>query len=408
MRTMTFILPAETNMEDKVMYEIELNGTPIKIWAKYVDAHAMKEIVNLSTLPFVFHHLAFMPDVHGGKGMPIGGVLATRGMVIPNAVGVDIGCGMCAVKTSLKVADIPSEVLRKQILRGIRKQIPLGFDHHKSAQDEAFMPQGFDIDKMTVVQRQYVSATKQVGTLGGGNHFLELQKDAEGTLWIMIHSGSRNLGAQVGNFYNEKAKVLNKRWYSQVPVDIDMAFLPIQSDEAHAYWDEMLYCVEFALCNRRLMMDRICQVIGDIFPDAQFEPMINLAHNYAAWENHFEENVIVHRKGATRARVGEIGIIPGSQGTKSYIVEGLGNPDSFLSCSHGAGRAMSRSEAVRSLSLEDEVARLEAQGIVHAIRGQKDLEEAAGAYKDIDEVMACQEDLVRIVTELSPVAVIKG
>ena len=156
------------------------------------------------------------------------------------------------------------------------------------------------------------------------------------------------------------------------------------------------------------MMDRICQVIGDIFPDAQFEPMINIAHNYAAWENHFEENVIVHRKGATRARVGEIGIIPGSQGTKSYIVEGLGNPDSFLSCSHGAGRAMSRSEAVRSLSLEDEVARLEAQGIVHAIRGQKDLEEAAGAYKDIDEVMACQEDLVRIVTELSPVAVIKG
>ncbi len=408
MRTMTFILPAETNMEDKVMYEIELNGTPIKIWAKYVDAHAMKEIVNLSTLPFVFHHLAFMPDVHGGKGMPIGGVLATRGVVIPNAVGVDIGCGMCAVKTSLKVADIPSEVLRKQILRGIRKQIPLGFDHHKSAQDEAFMPQGFDIDKMTVVQRQYVSATKQVGTLGGGNHFLELQKDAEGTLWIMIHSGSRNLGAQVGNFYNEKAKVLNKRWYSQVPVDIDMAFLPIQSDEAHAYWDETLYCVEFALCNRRLMMDRICQVIGDIFPDAQFEPMINIAHNYAAWENHFEENVIVHRKGATRARVGEIGIIPGSQGTKSYIVEGLGNPDSFLSCSHGAGRAMSRSEAVRSLSLEDEVARLEAQGIVHAIRGQKDLEEAAGAYKDIDEVMACQEDLVRIVTELSPVAVIKG
>ena len=408
MRTMGFTLPTETNMEDKVMYEIELNGTPIKIWAKYVDAHAMKEIVNLSTLPFVFHHLAFMPDVHGGKGMPIGGVLATPGVVIPNAVGVDIGCGMCAVKTSLKVADIPSEVLRKQILRGIRKQIPLGFDHHKSAQDEAFMPQGFDIDKMTVVQRQYVSATKQVGTLGGGNHFLELQKDAEGTLWIMIHSGSRNLGAQVGNFYNEKAKVLNKRWYSQVPADIDMAFLPMQSDEAHAYWEEMLYCVEFALCNRRLMMDRICQVIGDVFPDAQFEPMINIAHNYAAWENHFEENVIVHRKGATRARVGEIGIIPGSQGTKSYIVEGLGNPDSFLSCSHGAGRAMSRSEAVRSLSLEDEVARLEAQGIVHAIRGQKDLEEAAGAYKDIDEVMACQDDLVRIVTELSPVAVIKG
>ena len=390
------------------MYEIELNNVPVKIWAKGVDPHAMKEIMNLSTLPFVFHHLAFMPDVHGGKGMPIGGVLATRGVVIPNAVGVDIGCGMCAVKTSLRAEDIPSEVLRKQILRGIRKQIPLGFDHHKKAQDEAFMPQGIDIDKMTVVKRQYVSATKQVGTLGGGNHFIELQKDTEGTLWVMIHSGSRNLGAQVCNYYNEKAKVLNRRWYSTVPAEIDMAFLPFQSDEAHEYWDEMLYCIEFALCNRRLMMDRICQVIGDVFPDARFEPMINIAHNYAAWENHFEENVIVHRKGATRARVGEIGIIPGSQGTKSYIVEGLGNVDSFQSCSHGAGRLMSRTEAVKSLSLEDEVAKLEAQGIVHAIRGQKDLEEAAGAYKDIDEVMANQTDLVKIVTELSPVAVIKG
>lgn len=390
------------------MYEIALNDTPIKIWAKYVDAHAMKEIFNLSTLPFVFHHLAFMPDVHGGKGMPIGGVLASKGVVIPNAVGVDIGCGMCAVKTSLKVADILSEVLRKQILRGIRKQIPLGFDHHKEAQDEAFMPQGFDIDKMTIVKRQYTSAKKQVGTLGGGNHFLELQKDTEGTLWVMIHSGSRNLGTQVGSYYNEKAKVLNKRWFSNVDPDIDMAFLPMQTAEAHAYWDEMNYCIDFALCNRRLMMERICQTIGDVYPDVEYEPMFNIAHNYAVWESHFDENCVVHRKGATRARIGEIGIIPGSQGTKSYIVEGLGNVDSFQSCSHGAGRTMSRTEAVRSLSLEAEVAKLEAQGIVHAIRGQKDLEEAAGAYKDIDEVMANQTDLVKIVTELSPVAVIKG
>ena len=390
------------------MYEIELNGTPVKIWAKSVDPHAMKEIVNLSTLPFVFHHLSFMPDVHGGKGMPIGGVLATKGVVVPNAVGVDIGCGMCAVKTSLKVADIPSEVLRKQILRGIRKQIPLGFNHHKTAQDESLMPQGYDVDKLTVVARQYASATKQVGTLGGGNHFIELQKDAGDNLWIMIHSGSRNLGLQVGNYYNDKAKALNRRWYSAVPGDIDMSFLPMGSDEAQAYWDEMNYCVEFALCNRRLMMDRICQVIGDVCPDAQFDPMINIAHNYAAWENHFGENCIVHRKGATRAMAGDTGIIPGSQGTRSYIVEGLGNADSFQSCSHGAGRLMSRSEAVQSLSLEDEVAKLEARGIIHAIRGRSDLEEAAGAYKNIDEVMACQTDLVKIVTELSPVAVIKG
>ena len=332
------------------MYEIALNGTPVKIWARYVDPHAMKEIVNLSTLPFIFHHLAFMPDVHGGKGMPIGGVLATKGVVIPNAVGVDIGCGMCAVKTSLNVEDIPQDVLRKQILRGIRKQIPLGFDHHKEAQDEAQMPQGFDIDSLLVVKRQYESAKKQVGTLGGGNHFIELQKDGEGKLWVMIHSGSRNLGAQVGGFYNDNAKVMNRRWFSSVSPEIDMAFLPMQSVEAHQYWNEMNYCVEFALCNRRLMMERICSVIGDAYPDAQFEQMINIAHNYAVWENHFDENVIVHRKGATRAREGEVGIIPGSQGTRSYIVEGLGNPDSFQSCSHGAGRAMSRTEAVRNLS----------------------------------------------------------
>lgn len=187
-----------------------------------------------------------------------------------------------------------------------------------------------------------------------------------------------------------------------------MAFLPMQSEEAHQYWNEKNYCVEFAFCNRRLMMERICATIGEVYPDAQFEPMINIAHNYAVWEHHFDENVIVHRKGATRAREGELGIIPGSQGTRSYIVEGLGNPDSFQSCSHGTGRAMSRIEAVRNLSLETEVSRLEEQGIVHAIRGQKDLEEAAGAYKDIDEVMANQSDLVKTVTALYPIAVIKG
>ena len=224
----------------------------------------------------------------------------------------------------------------------------------------------------------------------------------------MIHSGSRNLGAQVGMYYNDKAKMLNRSWFSSVNPDIDIAFLPMQSDMAHAYWDEMNYCVEFALCNRRLMMQRICQVIGDVYPGAQFEPMINIAHNYACWENHFDDDVIIHRKGATRASLGETGIIPGSQGTKSYIVEGLGHPDSFQSCSHGAGRLMSRTEAVRNLSLEDEIAKLEAQGIVHAIRGKKALEEAAGAYKNIDEVMASQSDLVKIVTELAPVAVIKG
>ena len=212
----------------------------------------------------------------------------------------------------------------------------------------------------------------------------------------------------MGQYYNEKAKNLNRIWFSNVSPDIDLAFLPVKTQEFKDYWTEMEYCVQFALANRRLMMDRICSVIKDNVPDAEFEPMINIAHNYAAWENHFGENVIVHRKGATRAREGEIGIIPGSQGTKSYITEGLGNPDSFLSCSHGAGRVMSRTEAVRTLDLKAEQEKLDSRGIVHAIRCQKDLEEASSAYKNIDEVMACQADLTKTVTSLEPIAVIKG
>lgn len=198
-----------------------MNGTPVKMWAKMCDATAWQQISNLCSLPFVFHHLALMPDLHGGKGMPIGTVLATRNVVIPNAVGVDIGCGMCAVKTNIQVETIEQDVLRKKIMRGIRHQIPLGMEHHKVAQDEKYMPENHDIDGMTVVKRQYISATKQVGTLGGGNHFIELQKDDEGWLWIMIHSGSRNLGKQVCDYYNRVATILNERYFSSVKSDLN-------------------------------------------------------------------------------------------------------------------------------------------------------------------------------------------
>lgn len=378
------------------------------MWTTDIDDKAREQIENLAALPFIHHHIAIMPDCHGGVGMPIGGVLACCDAVIPNAVGVDIGCGMCAVKTGWKVEKITADVLRKQIMRGIRKRIPLGMDHHKERQDESYMPQGHDIDRLHVVKAQYISAQRQVGTLGGGNHFIELQRDEEGFLWIMIHSGSRNLGKQVGDHYNKLAASLNERWHSVVKPELRLPFLPLKTQEFNDYWVEMQYCVDFALCNRRLMMKRIQEVIADALPGIEFEPMINIAHNYAAWENHFGENVIVHRKGATLAREGVVGIIPGSQGTSSYIVEGLGNPDSFNSCSHGAGRLMSRTAAVNTLSLEDEVKKLEDQGIVHAIRSKRDLEEAAGAYKDIDQVIALEADLVRVKTKLRPVAVIKG
>ena len=385
-----------------------INGITVKNWAAYLDEYARQEVANLCRLPFIHHHLALMPDAHGGKGMPIGGVLATKGVVVPNAVGSDIGCGMCAVKTSVKVSDISPEQLRKGILCDIRKRIPLGREHHPTAQDEKFMPQGFDIDSMTVIKRQYEAARKQVGTLGGGNHFIELQKDEEGFMWIMIHSGSRNLGKQVRDHYNEKADALNRRWYSSVSPELNLPFLPVKTEEFRQYWAEMSYCVEFALCNRRLMMERIQEPILEVLPETTFEPMLNIAHNYAAWEEHFGEHCIVHRKGATLASAGAVGIIPGSQGTCSYITEGLGNPESFNSCSHGAGRRLSRTQARAELSLEDEVARREKLGIVHAVCNKEDLDEATGAYKNIDEVMAAQSDLVKIRTKLLPVAVIKG
>ena len=386
----------------------EMNGRPVMIWATEVEASAMQQIENLTTLPFLFHHLAMMPDVHTGKGMPIGGVLACTDAVVPNAVGVDIGCGMCAVKTNWKVSTITPEVLRKQVMRGIRRRIPLGMKHHKEPQDATLLPEGHDIDSMTIVKQRQQSILKELGTLGGGNHFIELQRDEDDNLWVMIHSGSRNLGARVGAYYNNIAEQLNTRWHSAISPDIHMAFLPRGEKAFTHYWDEMRYCIDFALCNRRLMMHRIEEVLADTFSGIEFEPMINIAHNYAAFEQHFGSEVIVHRKGATLATEGTIGIIPGSQGTASYIVEGLGNPLSFCSCSHGAGRLLSRTAAIQTLDMAEEVKRLEARGIVHAIRTQSDMQEASGAYKDIEKVINNELDLVKVRTRLLPVAVIKG
>lgn len=385
-----------------------INNRPVKIWTNEVEDLAMEQIANLASLPFLFHHLAIMPDVHAGMGMPIGGVLATVDAVIPNAVGVDIGCGMCAVKTSWQVSNIDQNVLRKTIMKEIREAIPVGFSHHGVAQDEQFMPTGYDISSLKIVSEEYESAKTQIGTLGGGNHFIELQRDEKGYLWVMIHSGSRNLGKKVCDYYDKIAISLNELWHSEVKSNLRLAFLPKGTPEYDAYWAEMNYCVDFALCNRRLMMERIKDVLANALPGIEFEPMINIAHNYAAIEHHFGHDVIVHRKGATLAREGVTGIIPGSQGTASYIVEGLGNPESFCSCSHGSGRLMSRTKAVQTLSLEDEIKRLDEQGIVHAIRTEKDLEEAAGAYKDIETVINNELDLVKIKTRLLPVAVVKG
>jgi tRNA-splicing ligase RtcB len=379
---------------------------PIKLWLNDIEEGTIEQAKNLANLPFSFKHIAIMPDAHQGYGMPIGGVLATKGVIIPNAVGVDIGCGMCAIATNQQ--EIPKDNLKK-IIGLIREVVPIGFEHQKENQDYLLMPSTRG-DAPSIVNSEWPSALKQLGTLGGGNHFIEIQKatDSYGYIWIMIHSGSRNLGKKVADYYNKLAVKLNERWHSIVPKTHELAFLPIETDEAKNYIKEMKYCVNFALANRKLMMDNIIKIFSKVIPTITFGDMTNIAHNYAIWEHHFNQDVLIHRKGATSAKLGEKGIIPGSQGTKSYIVEGLGNPESFTSCSHGAGRKMGRKQAQRELILKDEIKKMDDLDIIHGIRNQVDLDEAAGAYKDIDIVMENQKNLVKILVELKPLAVIKG
>ena len=457
---------------------ISTEKKPIKLWLDDIEDGALEQAKNLANLPFVHKHIAIMADSHFGKGCPIGSVVATKGVVVPNIVGCDVSCGVCAVKTSL--TDIDTDTLKK-IMGEIRKVVPVGFSHHKKAQNIELMPLSEEVketfltdedtgnpiakglDDLPIVRKEFLSALRQIGTLGGGNHFQEIQKGDDGHIWIMIHSGSRNLGLKVANHYNKLAQKLNEKWHSSVPKKWDLAFLPIDSEEGQAYIREMNYCVDFALANRKLMMDRIINIFKRIFAKpsgkfsvykyfddvyektiakertkeeaeeirneangeygydytsyeikeeyksiVKFDEMINIGHNFAKIENHFGINCMVHRKGATLATKDTIGIIPGSMGSPSYITKGLGNPDSFSSSPHGAGRAMSRKRAKEELSLENEMKILNDQGIVHGIRNKEDLDEATGSYKNIDEVMENSKDLVEILVKLEPIASIKG
>lgn len=386
------------------------NGLEVKLWTEDIDKVAYRQIMNLSQHPFARKHVAIMPDCHEGFGMPIGGVLATTSVIIPNAVGVDIGCGMSAVRTSL--SDISPTDLKKLMSR-IRETIPLGFRHHPRSQGDHRMPDpailGFDPLDLPVVSREYESALCQVGTLGGGNHFIEIQKGDDGAIWIMIHSGSRNIGKQVADYYNRKAIGINMEEGNEYGPRTELAWLSLESREGDDYIKEMQYCIAFGMCSRFLMMERIAQIFEDYFGSSfGVDDPVNIAHNYAAIENHFGEELVIHRKGATKASKDLVGIIPGSQGTKSFIISGKGNPDSFESCSHGAGRLMGRNQAVRTLDLEEEIRKLDRLNILHSIRNKSDLDEAPSAYKNINEVMSHQEDLVNVLVTLSPLAVIKG
>ncbi len=386
---------------------------PIKLWLNDIEEGALEQAKNLANLPFIFKHIAIMPDSHQGYGMPIGAVMATQKVVVPNAVGVDIGCGMCAVKTSL--TELDQDTLKKimggskEFKGGIRSKVPVGFSHRSKKQDDWLTDEEKgDLWGWSVIEKEYNSSLKQIGSLGGGNHFIEIQLGSDGFIWLMIHSGSRNIGFKVANHYNKLAVDLNDKWITAVPLKWQLAFLPLDSEEGQSYMKEMQHCVDFAFASRKLMMESVKNCIADVVGEIEFDEMIDVSHNHAIMEHHFGKNVMVHRKGATKAYKGQLGIIPGSQGTASYIVSGKGEPESFMSCSHGAGRKMGRKEAQRSLDLEVEKKMLDEMGVIHALRNKKDLDEAPGSYKDIATVMANQQDLVDIVVELKPLAVIKG
>jgi len=371
---------------------------PIKLWIDVIDEGALAQARNLANLPFAYKWIAIMPDCHEGYGMPIGGVLAADGMIVPNAVGVDIGCGMLEARTNLHMLD---KAALQQIRNRIKQEVPLGFEHHKTAQPWA----GFDrAPDIPIIQQELNSARRQLGTLGSGNHFIEIQQGSDGNIWVMIHSGSRNFGLKTATAYHHTARALCTRKGYSLP-DQDLAFLPLDTREGMDYFTAMNYCCDFARANRARMMERVMQILADETGAMRLEE-INIHHNYAALERHYGREVMVHRKGATKASLNLPGIIPGSMGSNSYIVKGLGNPESFESCAHGAGRRMGRKQAQRSLDLAEEQKKME--GVAHDLRTRNSLDEAPGAYKDIDEVMRLQQDLVSITVTLTPLGSIKG
>jgi tRNA-splicing ligase RtcB len=290
------------------------------------------------------------------------------------------------------------------VMGRIRERVPVGFEHHK----EKIEWDGFtEAPDIPIIQQEFQKAHYQLGTLGGGNHFIEIQRGSDGWLYVMIHSGSRNFGLKIANEYHGKAKKLCGGWHSDIP-NPDLSFLPMDAPEGREYRQAMQFALDFARENRSQMMHAIDAAFRDILPEGIAGDVFDIHHNYATMEHHFGKNVMVHRKGAVKAYEGDKGIIPGSQGSSSYIVKGLGNPQSFMSSSHGAGRKLGRASAQRTLSLDDEQRKLDEQGIIHSVRNVKDLDEAPGSYKDIDAVMANQIDLVEIVLKLTPLAVIKG
>lgn len=388
-------------------------GRPVKIWTDEVDAYARAQLINVAKLPFIHHHVAAMPDIHGGIGATIGSVLATHQAIIPAAVGVDIGCGMAAVRLSLTANDIDEPALKK-VFDQISRDVPVGRAQHRDdrALTDAARPFDAPLSVMTAKHPQLLKAfgkfsnwVNQMGTLGGGNHFIEVCLDEVDQVWVMLHSGSRGIGNAIGHYFIELARRDMERWFIQLP-DRDLAYFPEGSEHFADYVAAVTWAQAYARENRDQMMQLILAALARHLPAFQATmAVVNCHHNYVDREHHYGENVWVTRKGAIRAREGDLGIIPGSMGARSYIVRGKGNPESFCSCAHGAGRRMSRTAAEKQFTVADLTA--QTAGVI-CRKDQGVLDEIPGAYKDIDQVMANQADLVEVVHTLKQVVCVKG
>jgi len=395
----------------------------VKAWTKGVplEKEAEQQLMNVAQMPFVHSHIAVMPDVHWGLGATIGSVISTLKAIIPTAVGVDIGCGMMAVQTSLKATDLPENL--KDIRSNIEKAVPHGRTHNGGPGDRGAWSDIPDLqaevwkdlasglesiaEKNPKVMRKHSNNVNHLGTLGTGNHFIEVCLDEADQVWFMLHSGSRGIGNRIGTYFIDLAKQDIRRLHINVP-DINLAYFPEGSEHFNEYVEAVEWAQVFAKTNRELMMKAVIKAVQNSKGIPPFEAnleAVNCHHNYVARENHFGENVLVTRKGAVRARLGDMGIIPGSMGAKSYIVRGLGNKGSFDSCSHGAGRAMSRTEAKRRFSVDDHIKATEG---VECRKDRDVVDETPAAYKDIDAVMEAQKDLVEIAHTLRQIICVKG
>lgn len=389
---------------------------PVKIWTTDLDEGTIKQLANLGTLPFIHKHVAAMPDAHWGMGSTVGSVIPTIKAIIPAAVGVDIGCGMMAHRLNITADQLPDQL--GPVRSAIEAAVPHGRTDNGGPNDRGAWgnpPEVVEkiwarlLNEMPfpeAIHNGRGSAVRQLGTLGTGNHFIELCTDTEGGVWLMLHSGSRGIGNKIGQYYIAKAKEEMERWHITLP-DENLAYLPEDSTFFSDYWRALSWAQDYAMCNRQIMMALAVNAVGTALGRElhSTDMAVNCHHNYVALEHHYGRNVYVTRKGAVRARLGDLGIIPGSMGAKSFIVRGKGNPESFDSCSHGAGRKMSRGEAKKQFNVED---------LAHQTAGvecRKDadvIDEIPGAYKNIDKVMDNQSDLVEIVYTLKQCVCVKG